>query len=295
MLWLLAAPAGAAPPDLASTTAQPLAGPDYPLKLGRGSRLLLAARVNGRAVTALLDSAAEVTILDRAFARRLELGRGQAVTGQGSGQASFDAELIEGVRLEAVGLSLPNQTVAVADLSDVGRRLLGRRIDVILGREMFDAARLSIDIDRRRIAVLPAPATPHGMRLELISEHGVETVPVRVEDGEPVRATFDLGNGSEVLVGRAFAERIRLLADGRPVATVRGGGLGGEVTREIVTLRSLELAGRRFESVRAAIDPQPSASDLNIGVALLRHFVITTDFAARAVWLDARPAKATAR
>jgi hypothetical protein len=47
------------------------------------------------------------------------------------------------VRLEALGLSLRDQTVAVTDLTDVGQRLLGHRIDVILGREIFDAARLS--------------------------------------------------------------------------------------------------------------------------------------------------------
>ena len=56
--------------------------------------------------------------------------------------------------------------------------------------------------------------------------------------------------------------------------------------REVVTLRSIELAGRRFDDVSAAIDPQPSASAVNIGVSLLRHFRITTDFADRVVWLE---------
>jgi hypothetical protein len=40
--------------------------------------------------------------------------------------------------------------------------------------------------------------------------------------------------------------------------------------------------------VPASIDPQSSASDVNIGVAILRHFWITTDFANHAVWLDPR-------
>jgi hypothetical protein len=279
ILCLVAGLTAAAPPDSG-----------YPLTLGRGSRIMLAARVNGQAIIALLDSAAEATVVDRGFARRLGLGRGRAVTGQGSGQSSFEAGQVEGVTLQAVGLTLANQTVFVADLTDVGRRLLGRRIDVILGREIFDAARLSIDIEGRRIAVLPATAVPRGTRLELVTEHGVETIPVRVEDGETGRATFDLGNGADVLVGRAFAERARLLSDGRPVGSERGGGLGGEAAREVLTLRSIDVAGRRFESVRAAIDPQPSASDLNVGVSLLRHFLITTDFAAHAVWLQPRPA-----
>jgi hypothetical protein len=105
---------------------------------------------------------------------------------------------------------------------------LGHSIDVILGREIFDAARLAIDIDGHRIAVVPSDGKPRGTRLELVTEHGVETIPVSMEAGAPVRATFDLGNGSRVLVGAAFAARLHLLTDGRTVTTDRGGGLGGE-------------------------------------------------------------------
>ena len=258
-------------------------GPSFALTLTRGSRLMIDATVNGRPVRALLDSAAEATLVDRGFAQALKLHGGTTVSGQGSGQASFDADLINGVTLEALGLSLSDQTVAVTDLKDVGRRLLGRQIDVILGREIFDAARLAIDIEGHRIAVVPRETVPRGVRLELITEHGVETVPVSVESGAPVRATFDLGNGSQVLIGSAFAGRAGLLTDGRRLATRRGGGLGGEAIRKLIVLRSLEIAGRRFADVSAAIDPQSSASDVNIGVAILRHFWITTDFANHAV------------
>jgi Aspartyl protease len=263
-------------------------GQSFALTLTRGSRLMVDARINGRPVRALLDSAAEATLIDRGFAHTLKLHGGQEVSGQGSGQSSFGAALINGVRLEALGLSLGDQTVAVTDLTDVARRLLGHRIDVILGREIFDAARLSIDIDGRRIAVVPRDSEPRGVRLELVTEHGVETVPVRVESGAPVRATFDLGNGSRVLIAAPLADRMGLLTDGRRVAADQGGGLGGEATRQFIVLRSLEVAGRSFADVPASIDPQSSASDINIGVAILRHFWITTDFASHAVWLDPR-------
>lgn len=258
------------------------------LTLTRGSRLMIEARINGHAVQALLDSAAEATILDRDFARSLRLGSGQRVSAQGSGQGSFEAALVDGVSIEALGVSIPNQTVAVADLGDVGRRLLKRRLDVILGRELFDAARLSIDIEARRIAVVAREQEPAGLRLALSTEHGVETIPVQVEEGAPVRATFDLGNGSRVLLGKAYAERLGLLNGGRTARTERGGGLGGETTRQVYTLRSISIAGRTFSNVQAAIDPQPSASDVNVGVSLLRHFRITTDYANHAVWLQPR-------
>jgi hypothetical protein len=170
----------------------------------------------------------------------------------------------------------------------VGHRLLGRRLEVILGREIFDAARLWIDIDGRRIKVVSSDREPAGVRLELITEHGVETVAVRVEGGAPVRAAFDLGNGSGLLLGSNFAQRMHLLTDGRPVTTARGGGLGGETTRQTLKLKSLEIAGREFTDLNAAIDAQESATDVNIGVNVLRHFFITSDFKNHVLWLESR-------
>ena len=268
--------------------ANPAAAKTYPLSLMRGSRLMIEARINDQPMNALLDSAAEVTILDRRFAQTLRLTGGTSVTGQGSGKTGFAATLVSGVSIKALGLALDNQSVAVADLADVGRRLLKQSLDAILGREIFDAARLTIDIDGGRIAVVSRDRAPRGVQLELLTEHGVETVPVRVEAGAPVRATFDLGNGSQVLISKPFAARMRLLEDGRAVSAEHGGGLGGEVSRQVFTLRSIDIAGKRFKRVKAAIDPQPSASDVNIGVSILRHFRITTDFANHSVWLDPR-------
>lgn len=260
----------------------------YPLTLTRGSRLMIEAKINGHPVPALLDSAAEATFLDRGFARSLGLKGGETVAGQGSGQSSFETALVNGVTLEALGLTLADQTVGVTDLGDVGRRLLGHPIDAILGREIFDAARLAIDIDGHSIAVVTRAQEPRGMRLGLVTEHGVETVPASVSGSAPLRATFDLGNGSQVLISRALVERLKLLDAGQAVRTERGGGLGGETERLLVTLASLELAGRRFTDIEAAVDPQPSASDLNVGVSVLRHFHITTDYAQHAVWLEPR-------
>ena len=66
------------------------------------------------------------------------------------------------------------------------------------------------------------------------------------------------------------------------------GGVGGEVERKIVRLRTLEIAGRAFADVEAAVDEAENAGALNIGVRVLRKFRITTDFEARTIWLDPR-------
>jgi hypothetical protein len=277
--------AGAAALLLAGSAAAADRG--YPVVLTQGSRLIIAASINDRPVQALLDSAAEATLIDKRFAKLLKLHSSSSASGQGSGNAAFEAGMVDGVQLQALGLTLSNQTVAIVDLKDVGRRLLGQRLDVILGREIFDAARLFIDIDGRRILVLKRDLEPAGVRMELVTEHGVETLPVRVE-GEAVRAAFDLGNGSGVLLGSKLAQRMHLLTDGRPVTTARGGGLGGETTRQMLKLKSLAVAGLEFADLEAAIDAQESATDVNIGVDVLRHFFITADFQNHVLWLERR-------
>jgi predicted aspartyl protease len=259
----------------------------YPLKATRGDRLLLATQVNGHAVEALLDSAAEASFVDREVARRIRLAGSEIVTAKGSGAKNFDVPLAKGVTLSAAGITLRDQTVAITDLADIGRRLLGHPLEMILGRELFDAARLRIDIGRRELEVLDDRTEPPGVRFELRTVNGIEVFPVRVEDALAL-AAFDLGNGSNVLVSSSYAKRRGLLSDGRTVSHETGGGLGGETKRSIIALRSLEIAGLTLTDVAAAVDEGDSATDLNVGVSVLRHFVITTDFRAHALWLQRR-------
>jgi hypothetical protein len=252
----------------------------------RGDRLYVQARINGVATEAVLDSAAEATIVDDQFASRIGAGQGRAVTARGSG-GEAKAQLIDDVSIDAIGVKLTGQTIAVIDLDDIGKRLFGQRLTAIVGRELFDAARLAIDVEGGAISATPRTRRPQGVRLPLKPHRGIETVPIVIE-GQRAQAEFDLGNGSDMLISKGFAERTGLL--GRAGGKERGGGIGGQVERKLITLRSVRVAGVTFRQVRAAIDDQPSAADANIGVKLLRRFKIVSDFPQKAVWLQPRTA-----
>ena len=251
------------------------------------NRPYIAATVNGQRVTALLDSAAEMTLVDDDAALRLGLTPTGAATAHGSGAAAMEARFADHVSVEAVGISLELRA-GILDLGEVSGRLLGRPVDMLLGRDLFDNARLRLDLAGGTL-VLAEDGTPRGVRLPLGEHRGIPTIPAAVEGHAPVQTVLDTGNGSEILVGRAYAQRIGLLAPGRIVARSEGGGLGGARSRDIVILRTFTIAGRTFRNVRAAIDPGATASDLNIGTSILRHFILTTDFAGHQVWLEPRP------
>ena len=249
-----------------------------PLRSYNG-RLFIDARIAGVATEALLDSGAEATVVDSRLAAKAHLPEGTPQTMRGSG-GTASARLVEGVTVTALGVELHPDAVVVMDLSEVASRLIKHPTQAIVGRELFDAARLRVDIAGGRIDVVPRATQPSGIRLPLTGHAGIESIPV-LANGRRVAAEFDLGNGSDVLISRALAKRLKLRVIGRK----QGGGIGGPVMRDLVRIVSLDVAGRRFRNVTAAVDDQPNANDLNIGTSILRQFLITTDFNKRAVWL----------
>lgn len=248
----------------------------------RGDRLFVGAEVNGQAVEALLDSGAEISVADAAAAPALGLGAGDAVAVKGSG-GSQAARIVPSARIAALGVSITNTPVAVTDLSDISARLVGRRVDFILGGEFFAATRLLIDIDAGQIAIVPPGTTPQGVELPLSDHAGIKAIKVSSGATE-LPAEFDLGNGSDVLISRAAADKLELVPAGMEPA----GGIGGGGQRTVVFIPELTIAGRRFAHVRAHVDPGKDTASLNVGVKLLRAFVIVTDFAGGKVWLQPR-------
>jgi hypothetical protein len=254
----------------------------------RGDRVFIPVRLNGLETRdALLDSGAELSLVDQAFAQQAGLVTAGTETARGTG-GEEEVTFAQGVTIEAAGIRLEDRPVAVLDLSDIATRLVGSPLTMIVGRELFDAARLAIDIESGSIAPVGRDAVPAGRRLDMQTHAGLQTIPLSVEGGEPVQADFDLGNGNEVLIGAAYAARAGLLAPDRIVGQKSGGGIGGEVDRDLVVLAELELAGVSFRDVPAAIDRTENAGDVNVGVRILRNFVITVDFAENAVWLEPR-------
>ena len=251
-----------------------------------GDRLFVDAAVEGIPVEALLDSAAEISVADKAWAEETGLETAGSDTAKGTG-GSAEVTFAENISVAALGVRLEGLTIAVLDLSDISNRLVGRPVHFIMGRELFDRERLAIDIEEGRIEVISREPTPAGVELKVTNLQGLATVKSRV-NGVEADADFDLGNGSGVLIGKAFAEELGLLNELSALERRKGGGVGGEVERAIVRLATLEIAGETFHDFEAAVDETDSAGALNVGVGLLRKFRITTDFSESRLWLDPR-------
>jgi hypothetical protein len=250
-----------------------------PLIVDNG-RLFIQAKINGVATEALLDSGAEASLFDPALAAEAHFPAGEKVTMKGSGGEQA-VTVVSNVKIEALGRTIPAAEVVVMDMTDLSTRLIKRPTRAIVGREIFDAGPIRIDLAKSDVQALDAGATPRGVKVPLTGHNGIETVPV-ILGAEPAQAVLDFGNGTGVMIGKELAGKMKLKVIGK----MKGGGIGGEIERDVVKLPALTLAGKTFHNVEASIDTTSSRAELNIGTPILKHFAVTADFKGRTAWFE---------
>jgi len=250
-----------------------------PLIVDNG-RLFIQAKINGVATEALLDSGAETSLVDTRLAAEAKLPAGEKVQLKGSG-GEQEVSVVSGVRIEALGQVIPAAEIAVLDLTDLSNRLVKRPTRAIVGREVFDAAPIRIDLAHSDVRALGKNDVAKGMRLPLTGHGGIETVPVTLGN-EKAQAVVDFGNGTGVMISKELAAEMGL----KPVGKMKGGGFGGEIERDVVILPKLTLAGRTFRNVQAGVDETSSRAPLNVGTPILKNFIVTADFKGRSAWFE---------
>ncbi|WP_374473922.1 aspartyl protease family protein [Arenimonas sp.] len=266
----------------------------------REQRIFLPARVNGRDTMLLLDSGAEMSVLDSAFAESLGLARTRNVTAKGTG-GTQDASFLPALNVEIGNLRLDGVAAAAVDLSGVSA-MVGHALPVVLGNEVFAQATIEIDFAQRRIRFHdPASFRPPAGFRSLAATHGPEgirRIPATLEGEGPLSFDFDLGNGSPVLVSAGHWRREGWLV-GRRTAGAFGGGIGGMQEQRVTRVKSLELAGFRLRDLPATLlpaevsNPGTSPAAGNLGLPVFRRFHLVVDYPRDRLLL--RPAEDAAR
>ncbi|WP_426749701.1 aspartyl protease family protein [Myxococcus sp. Y35] len=261
------------------------------------NRVFIPAQVNGHATQVLLDSGAEMTVVDTAYARELGLKtQGQLAAVGSGGQAQ--AQLASGVDITLGHLRLTGLTVAIIDLAEVAR-LIGHPLPVILGKEAFNPLVVDVDFPNRRIAFHEAARfkpPPRAVRLPLVeSAGGQRAVHVSIEGRPPIPVLFDVGNSGALSLFPAYWQQAGLLT-GRRSSKTLSGAVGGLRERDVATLKRIELAGVTLRDVPTVFDDAGNSisnSDRllgNLGLAVLARFRMITDYATDTLMLvpDAR-------
>ncbi|HET9449483.1 MAG TPA: retropepsin-like aspartic protease, partial [Aggregicoccus sp.] len=165
-----------------------------PFEFFAENRVYIPAKVNGRSTQVLLDSGAEMTVVDEAYARELGLKVEAKLPAVGAGGMA-EARLAGGVDIVLGDLRLQGLTVVVIDLQAVAQAI-GHPLPVILGKEAFNQLIVDVDFPNRRVAFhepghvrVPARA----VRVPLREGAGrMREVQVSIEGRPPIPVLFDV-------------------------------------------------------------------------------------------------------
>ncbi len=266
-----------------------------PFEFFNNDQIFVAAIINGRATTLVLDSGADITVLDKVTANLIGAQLSGAVPVGGTGGQAM-MQLAPHIDVQIGALELHDITAGVMDLSGIAQQL-EHPLPLILGKEVFNQLIVDIDFPNRRIAFRERDqhAVPSGaVRVPLGRHGGNRTVPVSIEGRNAIQFDFDLGSNSPMTIYPFYRDRMQLLA-GRRQSRGLSAGVGGMFRPIYATLKSISIGGLSVVDVPADF-PDPADSTLNsdrmggsIGLPVFSRFRLLTDYAQDAIWLVADP------
>lgn len=261
-------------------------------ELFRGNRIVIPAVINGHHESVMLDTGASISVVDREFARSIGMPAGQSVPGHGAG-GTVQAEIVPGNVIDVGGMHLSEVTMGVMDLKPTASSI-GRPINVVLGRDFFNSAVISIDWGRRQLQVHSHDSfvpDAGANALELTKRGPFNLINVSIAGAAPVEALFDLGNGGALAMPVTYWKDRPEVANLKYAAAVMG-GVGGIHPARAVTVPQVTLAGKTFTNVPASLSESGNNDDptqmTNVGIGLLKQFKVDLDLGRNRVYLTAR-------
>jgi predicted aspartyl protease len=271
--------------------------PPIPLNLLERRWMFVQGRVNGLESELLLDSGAGITTLSTTFAARAGVAGAGALDLQGI-TAAQQAALAPGVEVVIGPLTMSDVTVLITDLRSV-ERSLGRPVDVIVGKELFNSVVVEIDYPASTVMFHdPRSYRPdraaRPLRL-LAGGAGGKMVEASVEGLPPAPFALDTGAGSAVTIFKPYADQHGILDNRLPRSERLMSGVGGAAVTPLATLRSFTLGGYELRSVPAEFDERGGGAFNtqriagNLGADLLRRFRVVLDYSRDRMYLTPGP------
>ena len=242
-----------------------------PFVVANAATPTVRVRIAGREVTALIDSGAQYSVIDRALVEALGL------------TTFFDMPLVaygvggqpqvgRGVTLDmAVGtLTVSGLRAAILDLGPLADAA-GLGAPLVLGQDLLGEAVLDLDMKRRRARF----ADPDGhvvspaLRAVPVKRSGTALPAEVTVEGAVMRAVIDTGFSSLIALSQGAADAAGLL-DGRPETAGASIVLGGMAKARVIKARTVTFGDDLWRGVETPVfadSPLPNYPDALLGVA----------------------------
>ena len=236
----------------------------------------------------LVDTGAQGVVLDTRVAQQLGLTpqghlevAGTARTG-GMGIAKLDA-------LQIGGVTLPVRSVSVLDLSGSTGHY---NADGVLGYPFFASAEVTFDpVAQTMTFAKPGALHPQGEPVPVDVDRQLVEIQGKV-NGADGRFLLDTGNSTELLLFSPFMHSHPYLVGFQERRFANDYGIGGTTATIAAVVDELDVAGYRLfnrytnlmQSDRGAFADRFDAG--NIGMGVLKNFVVTYDLANARVYIQ---------
>jgi hypothetical protein len=257
--------------------------------LDDGSRISCNVEIAGKTYAFLIDSGSGNVVLDSRVAQAAGLHAAGALEVRGAARAGGMGVTV----LPQLGIgsaALDDLVVSTLDLGPASARM---RIDGILGYPFFASSMVQLDIPHHLMRFGPPGSfAPVGERISLDTDREIPEAVFRLDDTLDAPFIVDTGNSSGVLVYLPFATAHPALVP--PAGDPSNGlsGVGGSIPTYQVRLGSLRLGTTVLdnESVAVTLAKNGAFADRidagNVGLAVLRSFVVTFDLANHVMYLE---------
>lgn len=246
--------------------------------------IYLMITINGKQSLWILDTGADMTVIEEQFARELGLKTEGKMTGQGASNV-VDVSFTMLPPFDLPGLHFDSQKVAVIAINDMFRRWVGLEIGGILGYDFLSRLTTKVDYANEELSfyhpdsfhysdggvVVDAPLAGNAIHLPLIVDGKYEG-----------KWNLDLGAGG-MSFHYPYAEQNNLL--NLPGVESMGLGAGGGSVKKTMQFSSIEFAGFTMKNPLIAVPKAKGKGSFagallagNIGNTLLRHFVLYLDY-----------------
>ena len=238
-------------------------------------------RIAGRDVTALIDSGAQYSVIDRALVGALGLTTffDMPMVAYGVGGR---AQVGRGVTLDLTigGMAVTGLRAAILDLGPIADEA-GLGAPLVLGQDLLGEAVLELDLKRRRSRL----ADPG---LHIVSP-ALRSVPVRRSgtaltaevtiEGAVMRAVIDTGFSSLIALSQGAAEAAGLL-DGRAETAGSSIVLGGVARARVIEVKTVTFGDDLWRAVATPVfasSPLPNYPDALLGIEAFEDREVALD------------------
>jgi predicted aspartyl protease len=252
-----------------------------PFELTPGNQIKFSMAIDGRPITAILDTGVTVSVLSHRFAtdNGLKVMPGSQAIGVGGSVALGWAN---GRALTIGGLTRSGGRMGVVDLP-TNATGGAEPVDALIGRDLVDRYALDIDFAQRRFRLLPSGRLPfvgESAPLTIAPRQQLYVSELKIGSTNLRPVIIDTGDGATVTMS---TEAWRSLPLTRPQSTTTlSYSVGGPVTTELMVLPSVSVGGATLQDAEARIEPAGGFSAKmgvagRIGLGFLQHYRVLLD------------------